>query len=270
MAPADALPAVGGGTVRFSDLLARVSAVPGLRRLRFVTSHPLDFGDDILQAMRDLPNVCPYIHCPAQSGSDAVLARMKRGYTRSQYDDLMDRARAIVPGVVLSGDFIVGFSGETEADHEASADLIRRSGYKNSFIFKYSPREGTLAARKFADDVPDAVKKRRNKELLAVQKEVAYALHKTFVGKTLEVLVEGPSPLSVRDRRKAEESHAPAAPGGDDKATVPHATQLVGRTTGDHIVVFDGPPELADQYIHVEITSAEALTLTGRRVGPKG
>jgi tRNA-2-methylthio-N6-dimethylallyladenosine synthase len=219
--------------------------------------------------MRDLPNLCQYIHCPAQSGSDAVLARMKRGYTRAQYDDLMDRARATVPGVVLSGDFIVGFPGETEADHAASADLIRRSDYKNSFIFKYSPREGTLAARKFPDDVPEAVKKRRNKELLAVQKEVAYAHHKQFVGQTLEVLVEGPSPLAVRGRQKAGGGGGAKGPVSGPQCANAQADQLVGRTRGDHIVVFDGPPELADQYVSIEITEAAALTLTGRRVGKK-
>jgi tRNA-2-methylthio-N6-dimethylallyladenosine synthase len=234
----------GGGTVRFSDLLGRVSGVAGLRRLRFVTSHPLDFGDDLLQAMRDLPNVCPYIHCPAQSGSDAVLERMKRGYTRRQYDELVDRARATVPGVVLSGDFIVGFPGESDADHAASADLLRRSGYKNTFIFKYSPRPGTLAQRKSPDDVPEAVKKRRNNELLAVQKEVGLAHHKQYVGREVEVLVEGPSPRAARD--KGEKG------------------QLVGRTAGDHIVVFDGAPSLADQYVRVRIEQATSLTLLGR------
>jgi len=125
----------GKTTVRFSDLLGRVAAVAGLRRLRFLTSHPVDFGDDVLAAMRDLPAVCPYIHVPAQSGSDAVLKAMRRGYSRAEYDALIDRARAVVPGVVLAGDFIVGFPGEAEADHAASADLIRRSGYKNCFVF---------------------------------------------------------------------------------------------------------------------------------------
>jgi tRNA-2-methylthio-N6-dimethylallyladenosine synthase len=299
----------GGPAVRFSDLLAQVSAVPGLRRLRFITSHPLDFGDDILQAMRDLPNVCPYIHCPAQSGSDAMLTRMKRGYTRSQYDDFVDRARAIVPGVILSGDFIVGFSGETEEDHVASAELIRRSGYKNCFIFKYSPREGTLAARKYADDVPEAVKKRRNKELLAVQKEVGQAHHRQLVGKTVEVLVEGPSSFAQRGldaaaganeakrpgRKTGDHTPAPIAgeigdgeigdcppapseigdcpPAPSAGGAVPdfprppeQATQLVGRTTGDHIVVFDGPPNLAGRYVSVEIAAATSLTLLGRAV----
>ncbi len=233
----------GGRTVSFADLLAMVSAVAGLRRLRFVTSHPNDFGDDVLTAMRDLPTICPYIHVPAQSGADAVLKRMGRRYTRVQYDDLIDRARAIVPGVVLAGDFIVGFPGETEADHAASADLIRRSGYKNSFIFKYSPRPGTAAARNFKDDVPADVKRRRNSELLAVQKEVGLTHHKAYIGQALEVLAEGPSPWAARRK------------GG---------SQLVGRTRGDHIVVFDAPPQIAGQYVSVEVIGATALTLLGR------
>ena len=236
----------GGRSVNFADLLGRLAAVGGLRRLRFVTSHPLDFGDDILQAMRDLPNVCPYIHCPAQSGSDAVLRRMNRKYTRAQYDDLVDRARTIVPDVVLAGDFIVGFPGESEEDHAASAQLIRRSGYKNSFIFKYSPRPGTAAAR-MHDDVPAEVKRRRNNELLDVQAEVGLAHHRSYIGRTVEVLVEGPSP-------RAAKQPTPAPPG---------QTQMLGRTRGDHIVVFDGPPALAGQYISVRIVDASALTLMG-------
>ena len=235
----------GGRTVRFSDLLARVSGVEGLRRLRFVTSHPIDFGDDLLGALRDLPNVCEYIHCPAQSGSDAVLQRMNRRYTRAEYDHRVDRARALVPGVVLAGDFIVGFPGETDADHAASADLIRRSGYKNSFIFKYSPRPGTSADKRLADDVPPAVKRRRNQDLLAVQAEVGLAHHQAYVGRRVEVLVEGPSPRADKQ----------------DTAPTPDSTQLVGRTRGDHIVVFNAPPRLAGQYLTVTVTAATDLAL---------
>jgi len=235
----------GETTVRFSDLLARVAAVGGVRRLRFVTSCPLDFDDDLFEAMRDLPNVCEYVHCPAQSGSDAMLRAMNRKYTRAQYDDLVDRGRAIVPGVVLAGDFIVGFPGETEADHEASADLIRRSAYKNSFVFKYSPRPGTAAAEKLADDVPVEVKKRRNHELLAVQEQVGLAHHRGYVGRTVEVHVEGPSPRANKQ----------------DKAPTPDATQLVGRTRWDHVVVFDGPRSLAGQYVDVRVADASSLTL---------
>ncbi len=238
----------GGSSASFADLLALVSPTSGLRRLRFVTSHPLSFGNDVLEAMRDLPNVCGFIHCPAQSGSDEMLHRMNRKYTRGQYDDLVDRARAIVPGVVLAGDFIVGFPGETDADHAASADLICRSGYKTSFIFKYSPRPGTMAAKRYADDVSDAVKRARNNDLLAVQNEVGLAHHRAYVGRTLEVLVEGPSPRAQRA------SAAGSALAG----------QLVGRTRWDHIVVFDGPKTLANTYRDVQITDANSLTLFGK------
>ncbi|MCL2700885.1 MAG: tRNA (N6-isopentenyl adenosine(37)-C2)-methylthiotransferase MiaB [Phycisphaerae bacterium] len=242
-------PAGEGAMTTFADLLALLSPIAGLRRLRFVTSHPIDFGDDILHAMRDLPNLCRYIHVPAQSGSDAMLRAMNRKYTRAQYDDLADRARAIVPGVVLAGDFIVGFPGETDADHAASQDLIRRSGYKNSFIFKYSPRPGTAAAKTLKDDVPTHVKRARNADLLAVQAEVSLTHHQSCIGQTVEVLVEGPSP------RANKQPHRPAA--GE--------VQLIGRTRGDHIVVFDGPPSLTHQYIDVTITGATALTLFAKK-----
>ena len=241
----------GERTVRFSDLLGRLSPIAGLRRLRFVTSHPERFGDDLLEAMRDLPNVCEYIHAPPQSGSDRILRAMGRRYTRAEYDRLVDRAREIVPGVVLAGDFIVGFPGETEEDHAASGDLIRRSGFKNSFIFKYSPRPGTAAAEKLPDDVPMEVKRRRNRELLAVQAEVSQVHHKAYVGRTVEVLIEGPSPRADRQPR-------PAQPG---------QTQLVGRTRWDHIVVFDGPESLAGRYVDVRVTGATSLTLLGEHAG---
>ncbi len=236
----------GEQTVRFSDLLERLAELPGLRRLRFVTSHPIDFGDDILQAVAALPTVCEYLHLPAQSGSDAVLKRMNRRYRRQDYDDLLDRARDIVPAVVLAGDFIVGFPGESEADHQASADLIRRSGYKNSFVFKYSPRPGTAAAR-MADDVPAAVKKRRNNELLAVQEEVGLAHHRQYVGDVMEVLVAGPSP------RSKKQANPPS----------PESTQLTARTRRDHIVLFDGPERLGGQYVRVRITGATSLGMLG-------
>ena len=241
----------GDVTVRFSDLLRKVSEIPSLRRLRFITSHPLSFTDDIFEAMRDLPNVCQYIHCPAQSGSDAVLKRMRRGYSRADYDRFVDRARAMVPEAVLAGDFIVGFPGETAEDHLASKDLIFRSGYKNSFIFKYSPRPGTLAARNFPDDVPLAVKRSRNAELLSAQKKVSLSHHQAYIGKSVEVLVEGPS---VRSRKHPSEMQ-------------PGSSQLVGRTAGDHIVVFDGPSSLAGQYLFVKVIEATSLTLFGELPG---
>jgi tRNA-2-methylthio-N6-dimethylallyladenosine synthase len=240
----------GGSPVSFAGLLERLAALAGVRRLRFVTSHPVDLGDDLLAAMRDLPNVCRYLHIPAQSGSDAVLRRMNRHYRRAQYDDLIDRARAFMPDVVLAGDFIVGFPGETDADHAASAELIRRGGYRNSFIFKYSPRPGTAAARTLSDDVPMAVKQRRNRELLAVQAQVSLEHNRRLVGSTVELLVEGVAP-----RASKQPSAAP-----------PGQTQLLGRTRGDHIVVFDAPDRLVGRYVQALIRDATALTLFGQFV----
>ncbi len=239
----------GETTVHFSDLLGRVAELDGLKRLRFVTSYPTDFGNDILQAMRDLPNLCHYIHCPAQSGSDAVLARMNRRYSRAEYEDFVDRARSIVPDVALAGDFIVGFPGETEEDHKASAELIRYAGYKNSFVFKYSPRPGTRAAETLKDDVPENVKKRRNNELLDVQKQVALEHHRQWVGRRVEVLVTGPSRLA----------------GTDIDTSPPGQMQLMGRTRGDHIVLFDGPESITGQYVEADLVDTQPLTLSGRR-----
>ena len=239
----------GGRCVGLAELLEMLDGVEGLRRLRFITSYPGDFDEAILQAMRDLPRVCEYLHLPAQSGSDRVLRAMNRRYSRRQYDELIDKAREIVPGISLAGDFIVGFPGETDADHAASIELIRRSGYKNSYIFKYSPRPGTPAARRLPDDVPGEVKRRRHRELLAVQEEVSLRVHRGLVGRRVEVLVEGPS---IRSDRQP----VPAAAG---------QVQLAGRTRGDHIVVFDGPADLAGRYVSVCITDATALALIGRR-----
>jgi len=242
----------GEASVGLAELLCRLDGITGLRRLRFITSYPAGFDRAILEAMRDLPSVCEYLHVPAQSGSDRVLAAMGRRYTRAEYDALIDDARRIVPGIAVAGDFIVGFPGEGEDDHRASADLIRRSGYKNSFIFKYSPRPGTRADDRLADDVPDDIKRRRNRELLAVQEEASLAANRRMVGETVETLVEGPS---VRSRKQP----APAPAG---------QTQLTGRTRTDHIVVFPGPPALAGQYVDVTITRATALALTGRMESP--
>ncbi len=240
-----------GRRVGLADLLALVSDVPALRRVRFVTSYPTDFDDSILHAMASLPKVCRYMHVPAQSGSDRILKAMNRHYTRAQYDALIDRARAIVPGIAIAGDFIVGFPGETEDDFAASADLIRRSRYRNSYIFKYSPRPGTTAERTLADDVSEADKRRRNNELLAVQEEVSLAENAAFVSQAVEVLVEGKSPRSQRQPKPAPDG----------------MTQMVGRTGTDYIVVFDGPESLAGQYVSVKVTSFSALTLIGERIG---
>ncbi|MDD5135559.1 MAG: tRNA (N6-isopentenyl adenosine(37)-C2)-methylthiotransferase MiaB, partial [Phycisphaerae bacterium] len=177
-----------GKKVSFADLLYEVSKISGIEWIKFVTCYPKNFDESIFKAMADLPKVCRYLHIPAQSGSDRILKVMNRHYTCAEYLGLLSRAREIVPDIVIAGDFIVGFCGETEADFQKTAELVRKARYKNCFIFKYSPRPGTRADEKTADDVPAEVKKRRNIELLAVQEKVSEELNKAFVGRTEKVL----------------------------------------------------------------------------------
>ena len=171
-----------GSPVRFADLLERVEAVPGLERLRFVTNYPGDFTDDVFEAVRDLPGVCEYLHLPVQSGSDAVLERMRRRYTVARFDELVQRAYERVPGITLASDFVVGFCGETEEEFAETVALVERSRFKNVFVFKYSQRPGTAADKRMADDVPDQVKRRRNGELLAVQERISLELNRRLIG----------------------------------------------------------------------------------------
>ncbi len=247
-----------GRTVRFAELLQRVHEVPGIERLRFVTSYPGDFTDDVLEAMRDLPRVCEYLHIPAQSGSNSVLQRMKRRYTVEEYVDLIDRARAIVPGVALAGDFIVGFSGETDAEFEQSVALRERVRYQNCFIFRYSPRPGTAADRTLPDDVPMDVKRWRNTRLLQLQDRISREDNARRIGQTVEVLVEGFSKAAIR-AQEAEQSRG-------HEVGWRRSDQLTGRTRGDQIVVFPGPASLIGRFVRVRITSATALTLHGNVV----
>jgi tRNA-2-methylthio-N6-dimethylallyladenosine synthase len=234
-----------GRTVRLSDLLAKIHDTAGIERIKFVTNFPRDMGDDLLDAVRDLPKVCPYLHVPAQSGCNEILKRMKRLYTVEYYRDMLARCRERVPGVAVSSDFIVGFCGETEASFERTCDLVREADFKNSFIFKYSPRPGTKGHELYADDVPEEVKRRRNNDLLAIQNAVSLAGHRRRVGETVEVLVEGPSKNALKRE---------AGPG---------PVQLTGRTRTDHIVVFDGHPRLTGQTVRVTIEEATAFTLFG-------
>jgi tRNA-2-methylthio-N6-dimethylallyladenosine synthase len=253
-----------GRPVRFAELLERVAGIPGIERVRFVTNHPGDFTDDILHTMRDVPQVCEYLHIPAQSGSDAVLRRMRRQYSVSQYVELIDRAREIVPDITLASDFIVGFCGENEEDHRQTMALIERCRFKNIFVFKYSPRPGTVADKRDADDVPDSVKRRRNLELLRLQEGISLAANQRLVGQTLEVLVEGYSKAAIK-AQDAEQSRG-------DEVGWRRSDQLVGRSRCDQIVMFPGPPEAIGAFAEVRIVAATALTLHGalarmRRVG---
>ncbi len=199
-------PFAGARVTTFADLLRQIhDEVPGIRRLRFVTSYPRDFGDDVLEVMRDHPRICRYLHVPAQSGSNRILKLMNRGYEVGEYLEFLDRARAhlhqpeLGRPLMLSGDIIVGFPTETDEDYLATVDLVRRARYKNAFIFKYSPRPGTVAFDKLTDDVPDATKRRRNNELLAIQGEISDEISREQIGTTQAVFVEG---FSARQQRQ--------------------------------------------------------------------
>jgi tRNA-2-methylthio-N6-dimethylallyladenosine synthase len=246
-----------GRRVRLSDLLALIHDTAGLERIKFVTNFPKDMTDDLLDAVRELPKVCEYLHVPVQSGCNEVLKRMKRLYTVEFYRDMLARCRERVPGVAVSSDFIVGFCGESEASFQKTCDLVREAGFKNSFIFKYSPRPGTKGHELFADDVPEETKKRRNNDLLAIQNAVSLADHRRCIGQTVEVLVEGPS-------KNAFKHGEPASPGGP--------VQLTGRTRTDHIVVFEGNERLTGQTVQMTVEEATSFTLfgtvvTGEQVG---
>jgi tRNA-2-methylthio-N6-dimethylallyladenosine synthase len=236
-----------GRTSRLSDLLTQLHGIEGLRRIKFVTNFPNDMTNDLLQAVRDLPKVCRYLHVPVQSGCDDVLKRMKRLYTVALYDDMMARIRATIPGVAVSSDFIVGFCGESEESFQKSIRLTERSRFKNSFIFKYSPRAGTKADELYADDIPDDVKRGRNNELLAVQTAICLEENRPLIGRTVEVLVEGESRASL-------------------KSSGPGPKQLTGRTSCDRIVVFEGNTRLVGEFVPVQIQEATPVTLFGEVV----
>jgi tRNA-2-methylthio-N6-dimethylallyladenosine synthase len=229
----------GKGLKPYCDLgglLRKVSEVEGLRRIRFITSHPSFVRPSLIEAMRDLPKVCKYLHFPAQSGSDRILKAMRRGYTVARYLELVETLRAEVPGIELASDFIVGFPGETAEDFQGTVDLMERVRFQNSFVFKYSPRPGTDAAA-LPDDVPDEEKKRRNQELLDVQTRHSLDHNRALVGRRVEILVEGPS---KRDPRRQ-----------------------TGRTDTHRIVNFDAGRDLAGKFVAVEITGATPNALSG-------
>ncbi len=246
-----------GRTWRLSDLLLALHEIPGLQRLKFVTNFPRDMSDDLLQAVRDLPKVARYLHVPAQSGCDTVLKRMKRGYTVGEYREMMHRINATVPGCAVSSDFIVGFCGESEESFQKSIELVREFRFKNSFIFKYSPRPGTKADDLLPDDIPEDVKRRRNNELLAVQNEISEEDNARLIGSEFEILVEG---LSKSARKQLTDEPAAALPLADSHDEHP---QLVGRTRCDRIVVFDGNPRMVGNLVDVHVYDCTPTTLLG-------
>jgi tRNA-2-methylthio-N6-dimethylallyladenosine synthase len=256
----------GDRTWRFSDLLGRLHEVEGIERIKFVTKYPKDMTNDLQAAVRDLPKVSKYLHVPVQSGSNAVLQRMKRGYTVEEYREMLARTREWIPGVAVTSDFIVGFCGETEDEFQLTMDLVRESRFKNSFIFKYSERPGTKGAELFADDVPDEVKRRRNNELLALQNKISETDNQAFLGQEVTVLVEGPSKQADK-QALANNNPSPHLPAPS------HPLQLTGRTTCDRIVVFTGNRRQIGHSLPIVIYDANAHTLFGavvtRHTGPE-
>ena len=240
---------------RLSDLMYAISHVDGIERIRFVTSYPKDMTDDLLQAVRDLPQAVRYLHVPLQHGCNDQLKLMKRGYTVEDYREMMQRIQETVPGCSVSSDFIVGFCGETEDAHQKSLDSIREFRFKNSFIFKYSERGGTKAAELLPDDIPEDVKKRRHNEMLNLQNAISEEDNAELIGHRVSVLVEGPSKTS---EKKAARGEPVAAVPGD-----PLATQLMGRSECDRIVVFDGNPRLSGTTAEIEIHDCTGTTLIG-------
>ncbi len=235
----------GERTTRLSDLLAMLEEVDGLRRIKFVTNYPKDMTDDLLDSVRDLPKVSPYLHVPVQSGSNRMLERMKRGYTVQEYRDMMARIGQRLPAATVSSDFIVGFSGETDDDYQQSVRLVEDCRFKNCFIFKYSVRPGTKGAELYEDDIPEEIKKQRNNHLLEVQNQISEEDNLQLLGETFDVLVEGPSVKAAKR---------------DDGGM---HVQLTGRTHCDRIVVFDGNRRQIGQILPVTIYDAHPHTLLG-------
>ena len=227
----------GTDGVDFAALLRLVArAVPEMR-IRFSTSHPKDMGDETLRIIAEEPNVCRHIHLPVQSGSNRILKLMNRKYTREWYLERVAAIRRIVPDCGLSTDIFAGYCSETEDDHALSLSLMRECGYDSAFMFKYSERPGTYAARHLADDVPEEVKVRRLEELIALQNELSAESNRRCIGHTYEVLIEGTS------KRSRE--------------------QLFGRTEQNKVVVFDRGTLRPGQYATVRITDASSATLKG-------
>jgi tRNA-2-methylthio-N6-dimethylallyladenosine synthase len=220
-----------------AELFARVNDVPGLERIRFTTSNPYNLTPRLIRALRDVPKVCEWFHLPLQSGSNRVLERMNRGYTRERYLELVDAIRAAVPEMAFSTDLIVGFPGETEADFAQTLEMVERVGYDNVFVFRYSRRPGTPAAT-LPDQVPDDVKADRNARVLAVAGRVAAERSRGLAGRTLEVLVDGTSKKN--------------------------AGELTGRTRCNRVVNFDGRGRAAvGDLAWVRVTEALPHSLRG-------
>ena len=229
-----------GQAIGLADLIRAAAAIPGIRRVRYTTSHPGDMGEDLIQAHRDVPALAPYLHLPIQSGSDAVLKSMNRGHRAADYLDIVARVRAARPDIAFSSDFIVGYPGETDADFERTLALVRTVGFASAYAFKYSPRPGTPAAE-MPGQVDEATKARRLAALQELIEEQRQVFNRESVGRRLEVLFE------KRGRREG---------------------QVIGRSPHMQSVFAEGPQSLIGVLAEVEIIAAEPHSLRGRVVSP--
>lgn len=222
--------------LRFPDLLAKIDAIPNMCRVRFLTSHPVDMSVELMEAIRDLPTVCEFVHFPLQAGSNRVLQKMHRGYTREAYEQTVTQLRELVPGVAIGTDIIVGFPSETEEEFNETNEALRRIKFSSAFLFAYSPRKGTPATR-WEDDVSKEEKEKRLQTILNTQEEVSFSEMQQMLGTTVEVLVEGVSQKS--------------------------ASMVKGRTRTWKNVVFPGSSELVGTLVQVTLTSMAHQTFVG-------
>lgn len=224
----------------FPDLLEMVAGISPELRVRFATNHPKDISDKLIETMAKYANICEHIHLPVQSGSDRLLEKMRRRYTSGWYLDRVARIREVMPGCGITTDVIAGFCSETEEDHRQTLDLFRKVGFDYAYMFYYSERPGTLAARHYPDDVPPDVKTRRLNEIIALQNELSLKSNRNDIGKVFRVLVEGPS------KKNPEE--------------------LCGRSGSNKMCVFPGGGHKAGDYVDVEVVSCTSATLIGKLV----
>jgi len=227
----------GQGELTFAGLLHKIDEIDGLNRIRFTTSHPQDLSPQLIDAYAVLGKLCEHLHLPVQSGSDTVLQRMRRGYSRKEYLDRIHRLKDRCPEVALSTDIIVGFPGETHEEFETTLEIIEKMEYDEIFAFKYSPRPQTVAAKIHSDDVPEETKKSRLQTVQALQKEISLRKNRQLIGRVEEILLEGESKLS-QDR-------------------------MMGRTRTNKVVNFNAPKRLLGKTLDVRISGASANSLTG-------
>ena len=225
------------GEISFAQLLGRVDAIEGLKRIRFTTSHPQDLSPELIEAFATLDNLCEHLHLPVQSGSDTVLGRMRRGYTRQEYLDRIQRLRQRCPEVALSTDIIVGFPGETDEEFDATLELLERVGYDEIYSFMYSARPQTVSAKIYEDDVSGHVKKERLTKVQNFQREISLAKNRQRIGAIEEILVDGSSKLKNG--------------------------QIMGRTRNNRIVNVTSSENVVGQLLPIRITGATANSLLG-------